>query len=253
MNTKEHAAEKITAFLKSSDQRVMLLNGTHQNEKHPLVVRSVFANCSKATVLFRVNSMANAGNFLRPVGFSKAPKPGTALNAPNGNRLYVDTINQRSWKSSPNAIDVAVVYPCDSLDADSGSECVEDLRQRGVKKILLVTWTDNRDFSWVDSYNPVRVTYDAEAERAEYHADMKKLEAKVLKSVPVKLPEYAKSAAPEYLVRLHCDKCGSTRWAKLNRPYPGHAVLVNATTGEYEATCLVCGTHADDNYNWFER
>jgi hypothetical protein len=254
MNTREQAAQKIMGFLESPDPGVLLLNGTHQNEKHVLALAAVFRRCpGPATALFRVNTKQNAGLFLSNAGISRVPAPGKCLNV-EGCRLYVDTINSQSWKRTPHQLDVAVVYPVDSLGFDKGGECVEDLRRRGAQKILLVTWTDNRDFAWVDHYNPARVTYDAEAERPEYHTEMKTIEgAASSRDVPRNLPAYARKAPPERLIRLHCDRCRHSRWAELDQPYPGIQAIHNAASGQYRAKCLACGAEATDNYNWYGR
>jgi hypothetical protein len=67
-----------------------------------------------------------------------------------------------------------------------------------------------------------------------------------------KLPNYASKADRAKVVQLLCKgKCGAVRWAEMNMPFPGKEVLRNATLGEYQATCLRCGSTARDNYNWY--
>ena len=253
MNTKEKAVKGILSFLQS-DQQFLFLNGTYQNEKHPLALAAVlYQYPGPATILFRVNAQRNADIFLSPIGIRRSPKPGTPIRVEEHN-LYVDTINPRSWNSSPSRIDVAIVYPTDSLNADKGGECVEDLVRRQANKIMLVTWTDNKDFGWVDQFNPVRVTYDAEEKRPDYHARMREIELKTSQKEVIKgLPDYAKTVPSEYLVKIHCRTCGSSRWARLNKPYPGKTALRNAEMGIYTATCLKCRTEEYDNYNWYGR
>ncbi len=66
-------------------------------------------------------------------------------------------------------------------------------------------------------------------------------------------PDYAADAKPEHLVRIFCKgDCRSGRWAELNVPNPGYVVLNKAGQGVYNATCLMCGKVARDNYNWRE-
>ena len=84
------------------------------------------------------------------------------------------------------------MYPLDSFGVEEGTKCVADLIARGAKKILLVTWTDNRDLGWVDQYSPVRVTFDAEAERPDYHERMQEHVAGKRVEVPRNLPNYAR-------------------------------------------------------------
>lgn len=65
------------------------------------------------------------------------------------------------------------------------------------------------------------------------------------------LPKYAAPADRAKVVKILCrGKCGTTRFAQLNMPYPGQDVLRSAPMHEYEATCLRCGKVAIDSYNW---
>jgi RNase P subunit RPR2 len=69
--------------------------------------------------------------------------------------------------------------------------------------------------------------------------------------IPKKVSRYAQHVPHEYLMRIFCDKCRTTRWAELNKPYPGPTALTKAEAGEYTAKCLKCGYEAMDNYNWY--
>lgn len=65
------------------------------------------------------------------------------------------------------------------------------------------------------------------------------------------LPNYASRANRRRLVKILCrNKCSGTKWAEMDRDYPGKDVLKKAPTGNFHATCLVCGYVASDNYNW---
>jgi hypothetical protein len=139
------------------------------------------------------------------------------------------------------------------MNAGDGDECVHDLLNRGAKKVVLVTWADNKDLGWTEQFNPVRVTYDTEAEDPGHHARLKEIEAEARPVAQANIPQYSKDVAPEQLVRRYCDRCRSGTWSRLNKPYPGPTALGNATAGEYVATCLKCGSEANDNYNWYER
>lgn len=253
MNTKEQAAMKLRDFFQSQD-KFLLFNGTHQHQKHPLAIAAaVEVTQQPATILFRSNHSDNTGTFLRAVGITEVPQPGAFLRV-GKHRLCVDTINQASWRKSPRPIDIAIVYPVGSLTGDKGDECVQDLICRNASKILLVTGTDNKDLAWVNQFNPVRITYDAEAERPDYHEEIRKIGVGTMRAdIPKNLSDYAKSTPPELLVQLYCRRCGSGRWARLNRPYPGKMALKNAKGPEYTATCLKCGDVATDNYNWYGR
>lgn len=250
--SKQQATDEVTAFL-NSGQQVLLLSGTNQNEKHQLALATVFTVCPPGTaVLFRVNKADNCEQFLRPlIQTRKKPRPGQRIGF-DGYHLYVDTINPASWSSSPNPLDVAVVYPIDALNHAKADACMTDLLRRNAQKIILVTWTDNRDFAWVDQYGPVRVVYDAE-DRDYHERVMSHTTTKASTRRLPRLPAYAKAVPREYLIRIACrGGCGGTRWARLNKPYPGPTPLRDATMGEFEATCLKCGHRASDNYNWYE-
>jgi len=252
MSNREEAVHQLRQFLQADD-RTLFFDGTHQNEKHKLALAGVLQLYpAPSTVLFRTNSKSNTGMFLADVGIKKVPQPGAFL-AVSAHRLYTDTINPVSWRKSPVPIDVGIVYPLDAMRADEGSDCVADLIRRQAKKILLVTWTDNRDFGWTAQFDPVHITYDAAEEQPEYHERMKELEAETIQSdLPKNLPAYAKRADPARLVRLHCRGCNTSSWAELNVPYPGKAALRRTGAG-YTATCLKCGRQNTDNYNWYGR
>lgn len=253
MNNKEQATGAIQAFLKSNED-VLLLTGTHQHEKHPLAISLALSEYpAPATVLFRANHSRHYQDFLSPVlTLQKNPRPGVPMNVEGGYQLYVDTMNQSSWSKTPRQIDVAVLYPIDSYTTDTGTRSVQDIVFRGCKKIILVTWTDNRDISWTNNYTPVKVIYDAEEEEPEYHTRMKEIEEPPVATERLtRLPKYAQTTPHDHLIRVSCTSCHATRYARLNRPYPGETVLTGAEQGEYWARCLKCGTTVNDNYNWY--
>jgi hypothetical protein len=248
-NDARSALEALQSFLNSED-KLVVVDGTHQNRKHVLALATALAIKGRTLrILFRANGRQNAGDFLRPLGIQRLPSPGDFLRL-DGHRLFVDTINPRTWNASPSVIDIAVVYPLDSLAADTGSRCIEDLEYRRAGKILLVTWADIFDVTWLQDRRPVWVTYDAEQDDLAYHARVKVFTGDV-RAPRLKTPDYASRADPRYLIRLHCDRCRCGRWALLNKAYPGIAAINDAETGEYEAKCLVCGSTMVDNYNWY--
>jgi len=253
MHDREQAEQRISDFLRSQDQ-VLLLTGTHQQEKHPLALRAVLREYpAPAIILFRTNHSGHYRDFLRAVlSLQKKPKPGVPIPVQGGYDLFVDTMNRSSWGSTPRAIDVAVLYPVDSYTADTGTQSVQDVQFRGAKKTFLITWTDNRDIAWTKNYAPVHVIYDAEAEHPDYHERVKGLSQPPLASERLTgLPKYAQSTPHNHLIRIGCPRCGGTRYARLNAPYPGEAALDSAKPGTYWARCLKCGTTVDDHYNWY--
>ena len=250
MNTKEKARHNILSFIQSKD-RVLLLTGTHQYKKHILALSVILSkSLPSAIILFRVNDARNIGRILSPIlKLTNNPTIGSPINIKGGHKLYVDTINRRSWSSSPSDIDLAIVYPVDSLNFKNGHDCVQDLIDRNPKKVFLISCDDDRDFTWIDQFNPVRAIYDAEEEDPEYHKRVIDLLSSVpSEEIPKGLPGYAKSIPPEYLVQIPlCRKCGCARWATLNVPYPGKSALRSAPIGKYKATCLVCGYETINN------
>jgi hypothetical protein len=252
MNTLQKAIDEIDEFLKT-DERCLLLTGTYQNKKHILALAVVIERyLSSATILFRANSVQNVNTFLSPVFGSKNFSTGRSYTLKEGFRLSIDSINSRSWGSTPSSLDIAIVYPIDSLKYDEGDECVHDLLRRGAKKIFLVSWTDNKDFSWTNQFSPVHVVYDAEEEDPEYHKRMLDIIGSSPRRKQLKgLPDYARTTPEEYLIQFHCEHCRHNRWARLNMKYPGATPLKNTEMGIYRATCLVCGNEENDNYNWY--
>ena len=65
-----------------------------------------------------------------------------------------------------------------------------------------------------------------------------------------KLPKYARSIRPEYLVRILCHKCVRSRYATLNKPCKDISVIRNAKIGEYIATCWKCGIEDISRNSW---
>ncbi len=253
MNTKEKATQNVLSFIRS-DKKFLLLTGTYQNKKHVLALSLILSQYpSPATILFRANHTMHISDFLSPIlDLTKEPKVGIPINIQGGHKLFVDTINPRSWYSSPPNIDVAIVYPLDSLGYDDGDNCVQDFLRKNAKKIFLVSWTDNKDFGWTDQFSPVHIIYDAEEEDPKYHKRMLELLSSASpRTISKKLPDYARSTPDKYLIRILCRRCNRTRWARLNAPYPGKSALSSARMGQYRATCLMCDYEATDNYNWF--
>jgi len=169
MNNKESALKNIVSFLKS-EEKYFLLNGTNQYKKHPLILAAIIVSAPpNSTILFRVNHKSHIKDFLSSlINLTKNPQPGKPINV-DGKNLYVDTINSASWGKTPRKIDYAVIYPIDSLDSKTGDENLTDIKNRDPKKTFMVTWTDNKDMSWTNSYNPTIITYDAEEEDPDYH------------------------------------------------------------------------------------
>ncbi|MHA1450132.1 MAG: hypothetical protein ACTSP4_11995 [Candidatus Hodarchaeales archaeon] len=150
--------------------------------------------------------MEDNRDFLSPViELSSDPKSWKPKSIGGGFTLVTDTINRRSWRSGTLVPDVAVVYPIDAMDYDEGDACVHNLIRRGIKKIFLVSWTDNKDFGWIDQFEPVHSVYDAEEEDPEYHERvMEHVSSVSTQTITKKLPDYAKSVNDRFLIFSQC-------------------------------------------------
>lgn len=136
---------------------------------------------------------------------------------------------------------------------NNGDDCVQDLILRKVKKIVLVSWTDNKDINWIEQFHPVKVVYDSEEDDPNHHERIKEIVSTSNSKTIIGLPKYAQNVPTDCLIKLNCKGCNSGRWARLNKAYPGKTALREAEMGEYIATCLNCGYENEDNYNWYER
>lgn len=254
--TRQSAWDALLEFMRG-EATIALVTGTYQREKHGLALHAAIESLSqRSNLLFRTNSVPHVADFLSPV-FGDVPLRGRVFQVEGGHVLYGDSMNPSSWSKTPGQIDVAVVYPIDSLDRKAADACLEDLRRRGVKKLFLVSWTDNKDFSWADHLEPVRIVFDAAEERPDYHERMMEhVSTPSSRHRRRNVPKYAAHVPDEFLVRIYCDgpKCHTkgARWARLNKPHPGLSTLRGAEGGEYVATCLRCGFEAHDNYNWHD-
>lgn len=170
MNGKQQAIEQIVDFLKS-DEKCMLITGTHQYEKHKLIMKILNKYYKNARILFRINSMNNVTNDAF-IGLSKKITAGTKFKM--GNNYYEsDSFNTSStWNRTSNIFDFAIFYPIDALCRSMKKESIINLFQhKNIKKIFLCSWTDNLnyDYSKFLEFFSRQVIYDAEEENPEYH------------------------------------------------------------------------------------
>jgi len=172
MSNRQQAIEKIADFIKS-DRKILLLTGTHQHEKHKIVLQVISRTVSSpSSILFRVNSMDNVGSFLKTPGTRY--QTGTPYNLAR-HKLFIDSINSSSWKKTKTEYDFAVLYPVDSvLKVKNKQDILEDLCiDRRIGKIFIVSWTDHDcdDYSCFSKYIiDEHVVFDAEEENPAYHA-----------------------------------------------------------------------------------
>jgi hypothetical protein len=172
MNGKEQAIEQITEFLKS-DEKAMLITGTHQYNKHKLVMALLNKHYKNAKILFRANGMDNITNhdFAGFAGVKKTPKSGELIRVKN-NYYGFDSLNKTTWRRSGSKFNFAILYPIDSAMRGNITEVLDDLvKYKDIGKIFLVSWTDNKsyDYTGISKYYDRHVIYDAEEEEPAYH------------------------------------------------------------------------------------
>lgn len=168
MNTREKATKNIEEFLKS-DEKCMLLTGTHQIEKHKLILqvinRSVLV---KSRILFRVNALNNVESIFQnsrlKVKAGEPKKLGRHI-------MYIDSINRATWDKVEKNIDYVIAYPLDSISGCSNrEEIIENLLQtKGLKKLFLVSWVDVQDNTWLENIIDRKVVFDCEEEKPGQH------------------------------------------------------------------------------------
>jgi hypothetical protein len=173
INGKKQAVEEIEKFLRSEDKGI-LITGTHQYDKHKLVMAIIEKKYKKANILFRTNSMSNIKDrdFLGWCGVKKTPKAGEKIKI--GNNYYqFDSCNTRNtWSNTSKDFDVAILYPLDSAYRGKIKEILDDLYiRKNISKIFLVSWTDRKDYNYseLSNYYINSIVYDALEEDKDYH------------------------------------------------------------------------------------
>ncbi len=169
MNNRANLQQEIKAFLQAENEKIMLITGTYQTEKHWEVLRTL-NNCVQdgVKVLFRINAQNNIDSIFKST--LRNAKLNTRIKVGNL-RLYLDTINSRTWKYED--YNVSILYPVDSvchMKDEQREKVVSDLIQHTINKVFIISWTDNKDFTWLDEFAIDRkVVFDAEEEQPEYH------------------------------------------------------------------------------------
>ena len=169
MNTRKNLQDEILNFLQDENEKVMLITGTNQYEKHMEVLRVINKNVpDRVKVLFRANGKDNLQNiFENKIG---SPKLNTLVRLGRLN-LYIDTINRRTWQGGK--YNFSIIYPIDSLcrmKDEQREEIMKNLLRKTVNKLFIVSWTDNFDYNWLEQFGIDRkVVFDAEEEDSAYH------------------------------------------------------------------------------------
>jgi len=170
MNGIQQAVDKISDFLES-DEKGLLLTGTHQYKKHKLVMSILNTSYRNAHILFRTNAMGNITNNSF-IGIPCQPRPGQHVRI-NGNIYEFDAFTPKNtWYATAKQFDFAIVYPIDGMCSDSKYGPIEYLTEyKKIGKMLLCSWTDRLDYDYSElrAFYSRHVVYDAEEEDPEYH------------------------------------------------------------------------------------
>jgi len=173
LGNREQAVAQIEEFLESNE-KCMLLTGTHQYEKHKLIMRILNKKLEGHLILFRTNAMQNIENeeFLGWAKVKRNLKAGERVKI--GKNFYeCDSLNTAStWHKTNHKFSCAILYPFDSLCRSEKLNAIDDLfRDKEISKIFLVSWTDQKDYDYsiFTRYISRHVVYDAEEEDPAYH------------------------------------------------------------------------------------
>ena len=169
MNNRENLKKEIVEFIKADDEKIMLITGTHQYEKHMEVLRTLNENVKDGVkVLFRLNGKDNIDSIFKHS--LKSAKLNTRIKVGNL-RMYIDTMSKRSWRGEK--YNVSILYPVDSIcrkKDEQRKEILNDLIKNTVHKVFIVSCTDSNDYSWLDEFRIDRtVVFDAIDEDIDYH------------------------------------------------------------------------------------
>ncbi|WP_431785806.1 hypothetical protein [Paenibacillus lactis] len=173
MNTRSEALTKLQEFL-YSDEKGLLITGTHQYEKHQLVLKaiSIFID-NPSSILFRANSMKNLGSIFEKPSVTFKTGHGYALDS---HKVFFDSFTKTSWNNTRKSYDFAVLYPVDALMRNDKlyNDLLTDLYdRRNINKIFLVSWTDWQEYDYKkllsQGFVSRQVVFDALEENPEYH------------------------------------------------------------------------------------
>lgn len=169
MSLQENVIKQISDFL-MSDEKGMLITGTHQFKKHRIVMHTINKIHNRKLILLRTNSMGMVKEHLKGL-MKRQPKAGERFKL--GNNVYeFDSFNTSStWHKTNHNFSIVIVYPIDAIArGDVSMECIEDLFQfKEFDKIIFISWTDNlvNDYSKFDKYVNRKCVYDADD--TKYH------------------------------------------------------------------------------------
>ena len=172
-NNKMECIQNIEKFL-NDHEKGMLITGTNQYEKHKLVMATINKHFKNAKILFRINAMKNIldEEFIGWTGIKrKSIKSGERVKI--GNNFYeFDSFNARkTWYETNSTYDFAIIYPIDAMLRENKFDAIDNLYNRNIKKIFLVSWTDHKYYNYdlISKYYEKQSVYDAAEEDIDYH------------------------------------------------------------------------------------
>ena len=173
MSNKATAISQFEDFFKSDDKGV-LITGTHQYEKHKLAMKVINKHYSGAKILFRINALKNIDGdvFLGWAGVKKQPKAGEKVRIGKNYYQFDSFNNSGTWYKTDHKFDLAIIYPIDYLCRERVIKPIQDLYEhKQINKIILCSWTDKatQDYSILNDYFTNHIVYDALEEAPEYH------------------------------------------------------------------------------------
>ncbi len=173
MNNREEAKEKIIDFLNDTSRRTALITGTHQHEKHKLVMRIIDNHYKSNKILFRTNVMYNLQNedFVGFAGISQAPTSGKMYLIGN-NYYYFDSVISSTWRRHPKEISFAILYPFGVFTDNRSINAIKDVLRSDVEKVFIISCMDYSDSSQISEYYDYNIIFDAEEEDKEYHKNI---------------------------------------------------------------------------------
>lgn len=141
----------------SSDKRTMFVSGNSKWKKIEVVMDYIFNNLENNTILFRTNKLGNIDNVGIPSDYVKTKKVAGKKYSIEKNEFYFDSmLTISTWNKFQEPIDVAIVYPVDSLYESKQEECIQDLLENeDINKIIFVSWVENKDLSYFYNSNKI--------------------------------------------------------------------------------------------------
>ena len=173
MSNKATVISQFEEFLKSDDKGV-LITGTHQYEKHKLAMAVIDKYFRNANILFRINSLQNICDapFLGWAGVKKQPKAGEKIKIGKNFYQFDSFNNEGTWYKTDHKVDIAIIYPIDAMFRNNNFKAIKDLFEfKNIDKIIMCSWTDKADYDYslLSEYYNTYIIYDALEEDPEYH------------------------------------------------------------------------------------